>query len=85
MVVLEATLEVSQNTSDKLLPVFDSLHQYSRRNYIIVSGIPIKDEESSASLKGSIERNVLKNVRVSREFFEYEFDKIHRIEAADGS
>ena len=27
---------------------------------------------------------MLKDVEVSKEFFDYEFDKVHRIEAADG-
>ena len=39
VVVLESTLEISQNTSDKLSGEVDHLHQYSRRNCLIVSGI----------------------------------------------
>ena len=49
MKALESTLLVSQNTSDKLSEELDDqsaeldrLHQYSRRNCIIVSGIPVK-------------------------------------------
>ena len=60
------------------------MHEYSRRNCLIVSGIPIKHGESTVDLKRSIEKIVLKNVGVSKEFFEYEFDKVHRIGAADG-
>ena len=71
-------------TSDKLSAELDNLHQYSRRNCHIVSGIPIKQGESSADLKQSIEKNVLKDVGVSKEFFNYKFDRIHRIGAADG-
>ena len=82
MVVLESTLEVSQNTSNKLSPEVDNLHQYSWRNCLIVSGIPIKHGESTADLKWSIEKNVLKN-GVSKEFFDYKFDKVHRVGAAD--
>ena len=48
------------------------------------SGISIKHGESTTNLKRSIEKNVLKDVGVSKEFFEYEFDKVHRIGAADG-
>ena len=84
VVVLESTLEVSQNTSDKLSAEVDNMHQYSRRNCLIVSGIPIKHGESTADLKRAIEKNVLKDVGVSKEFFDYEFDKVHRIGAADG-
>ena len=84
VVVLESTLKVSQNTSDKLSAEVDNLQQYSRRNCLIVSGIPIKHGESTADLKRSIEKIVLKDVGVSKEFFEYEFDKVHRIGAADG-
>ena len=84
VVVLESTLKVSQNTSDKLSAEVDNLHQYSRRNCIIVSGILIKPGESTADLKQSIENNMLKDVGVSKEFFEYEFDKVHKIGAADG-
>ena len=84
VVVLESTLKVSQNTSDKLSAEVDNLQQYSRRNCLIVSGILIKHGESTADLKRSIEKIVLKDVGVSKEFFEYEFDKVHRIGAADG-
>ena len=84
VVVLESTLEVSQNTSHKLSAEVNNMHQYSRRNCFIVSGIPIKHGESTADLKRAIEKNVLKDVGVSKEFFDYEFDKVHRIGAADG-
>ena len=43
-----------------------------------------KQGESNADLKRPIEKNVLKDFGVSKEFFNYEFDKIHRIGAADG-
>ena len=84
VVVLESTLEVSQNTSDKLSAEVGNLQQYYRRNCLIVSGIPIKHGELTADLKRSIEKNVLKDVGVSKEFFEYDFDNVHRIGAADG-
>ena len=84
MVVLESTLEVNQNTSDKLSAEVGNLHQYSQRNCFIISDIPIKYVQSTADLRRSIEKNVLKDVGVSKEFFDYEFDKVHRIEAADG-
>ena len=58
VVVLESTLKVSQNTSGKLSAEVDNLHQYSRSNCIIVSGIPIKPGESTADLKQSIENNI---------------------------
>ena len=83
VVVLESTLEVSQDTSDKLSAEVDNLHQYSRRNCLIVSGTPIKHGESTVDLKRSIEKNVVKDVGVSKEFFDYEFDKVYRIGAAD--
>ena len=83
VVVLESTLEVNQNTSDKLSAEVDNLHQYSRRNCLIISEIPIKHGESTADLKRSIEKNVPKDVGVSKEFFDYEFDKVNRIGAAD--
>ena len=81
--VLESTLEVNQNASNKLSGELDNLHQYSLRNCFIVSGISIKDGESIADLKQSTEKNVVKDVWVSNEFFDSEFDKIHRIGAAD--
>ena len=84
VLVLESTLEVSQNTSDKLSAELDNLNQYSQRNCLIVSGIPIKHRESTADLKRSIENNVLKDVGVSKGFFDYKFDKVHRTGAADG-
>ena len=77
--VLESTLEISKNTSDKLSAELDNLYQHSRRNCLVVSGIPIKQGESSAKLKQLGEKNVLKDVGVSKEFFDYEFDKICRI------
>ena len=75
VVVLESTLEVSQNTSDKLSAEVDNLHQYSRRNCLIVSGIPIKHVESTVDLKRSIEKNMVKDVGVSKEFFDYNLIK----------
>ena len=84
VVVLESTLELSQNTSDKLSAEVDNMHQYSRRNCLIALGILIKHGESTADLKRSIEKNVLKDVVVSKEFFDSEFDKVPRIGAADG-
>ena len=82
VVVLESTLEVSQNRSDKLSAELDNMHQYPQCNCLIVSGIAIKHGESSANLKQSIEKNVLKDVGVSKKFFDYKFNKIHRIGAA---
>ena len=49
--VLESTLEISKNRSDKLSAELDNLHQYSRRNCLIVSGIPIKQGDASVDLK----------------------------------
>ena len=64
---LESTLLVSQNTSDKLSEEldkqsaeFDRLHQYSRRNCIIVSGIPVKKNETCEDLKRSFEKTLSK-------------------------
>ena len=85
VVVLESTLEVSQNTSDKLSAELDNIHQYSQCNCLIVSSILIKHGESSANLKQSIENNMLKDVWVSKKFFHYKFNKIHRIGAAGGN
>ena len=70
VVVLEPTLEVSQNTSDKLSAEVDNLHQNLWRNCLTVSEIPMKHGESTANLKQSIEKNVLKDVGVSKEFFD---------------
>ena len=83
--VLESTLQISKNTSDKLSVELDNLHQYSQHNCLIVSGIPITQGESSANLKQSTEKNVLKDVGVSKEFLDCEFHKIHRIGAAYGN
>ena len=61
--VLESTLLVSQNTSDKLSEELDKqsakldqLYQYSRRNCIIVFGIPVKQNEICEDLKCSFEK-----------------------------
>ena len=78
-----SSLENEVGTLENKVEV-DHMHQYSRRNCLIVSGIPIKHGESTADLKRVIEKNVLKDVGVSKEFFDYEFDKVHRIGAADG-
>ena len=84
--VLESTLLVSQNTSDNLSEELDKqsveldqLHQYSRRNCIIASGIPIKRNETCEDLKRSFEKNVIKDMgENSKEEFDFEYDKIHR-------
>ena len=62
------TLPVSQNTSDKLSEELDKqsvelyqLHQYSRRNCIILSGIPVKGNETCEEMKHSFQKNVIKD------------------------
>ena len=67
---LESTLLVRQITSDKLSEELDKqsaeldrLHQYSRRNCIIVSGIPVKKNETCGDLKRSFEKNVTLSVK----------------------
>ena len=67
---LESTLLVRQITSDKLSEELDKqsaeldrLHQYYRRNCIIVSGIPVKKNETCEDLKRSFEKNVTLSVK----------------------
>ena len=86
MEALESTLLVSQNTSDKLSEELhrqsaepDRLHQYSQRNCIIVSGIPVKKNKTCEDLQRSFQKNLIKDVgENSKEEFDFEYDKIHR-------
>ena len=93
MEALESTLLVSRNTSDKLSEELnkqsvelDQLHQYSWRNCIIVSGIPVKRNETCDDLNHSFEKNVIKDIREnSKEEFDFEYDKIHRHGKVNGT
>ena len=80
MEALESVPLVSQDPSNKLSEELDDqsaeldrLHQYSRRNCIIVSQIPVKKWED---LKCSFKRNVIKDMgENSKEEFDFEYDK----------
>ena len=90
---LELTLLVIQNTSDKLpeeldkrSAKLDQLHQSSCRNCIIVSGIPVKKNETCEDLKRSFEKNIIKDMgENSKEEFDFKYGKIHRHGKVNGT
>ena len=71
---------------DKQSAELDQLHQYSRRKCIIVSGIPVKKNETCEDLKCSFEKNVIKDMgENSNKEFDFEYDKIHRHRKVNGT
>lgn len=82
--VLESRLEVSQNANTLLSNEVDNLQQYSRRNCLIVSGIPVKNKETEKELKEQLQKE-LHDLNINPNQFENEYDKMHRIGKKDGN
>ena len=81
---LESELKIAKNCSEVLSTEVDRLQQYSRRNCLIVSGIPVKQNETTEDLKEAFQKEVLKDMGVQEEEYDFEYDKIHRVGKADG-
>ena len=74
--VLESDLAITKNVSAVLENEVDSLHQYCRRNCIVISGIPPNPKESNMELKDAV-KEAIKDT-VDDVDFEMDCDKVHR-------
>ena len=69
---------ILSNVNDKLSREVELLQQYSRRNCVVLEGIPTHKNESMESLQGKVE-TAIKGMGISQEEYTSEFDKTHRI------
>ena len=69
---------VLSNVNDKLSHEVERLQQYSRRNCIVLEGIPTHRNESVESLQGKVQ-TAITSMGISQQEYASEFDKTHRI------
>ena len=78
--MLESDISIARNISETLKTELDKLHQYSKRNCIIVSGVPVKDNETVEEIHKKIKNIIVSDIEETpSEKYENEFDKIHRV------
>ena len=63
----------------------DRLHQYSQRNCLVVSGIPVRKNETTEDLRKEFEKKVIQDLDITSEEYDFEYDKIHRVGKIDGN
>ena len=63
----------------------DQLHQYSQRNYLIVSGIPVRKNKTTDDLRKEFEKKLIQDLDITSEEYDFEYDKIHRVGRIDGN
>ena len=79
---------MATNTSSEVARLngeIDRLHQYSRRSCLIVSGIPVRKNETTGDLRKEFEKKVIKDLDITSEEYDFEYDKIHRMGKIDGN
>ena len=73
---------IATNTSELLKMEVDKLKQYSRRSFLVISGVELlrnKTTESAEETEEKVRRIVETNLYISREDFDYELYKVHRL------
>ena len=73
---------IATNTSKLSKIEVDKLKQYSRRSCLVISGVelpPNKSTESAEETEKKVCRIIETNLDISREDFDYELDKVHRL------
>ena len=73
---------IATNTSELLKMEVDKLKQYSRRSCLVISGVelpPNKSTESAEETEEKVRRIIETNLDISREDFDYELGKVHRL------
>ena len=70
---------VLNTVTENLSKENERLQQYSRRNCIVLEGIPVHKNENIQALEGKVENVITKELGISREEFMSNFDKTHRI------
>ena len=76
---LNNRLEVNNHVNDVLNEQIDSLQQYTRRNTIILDGVPSKPKETVSDVESKVKDILIKNFKVNEKSLELEYDKSHRI------
>ena len=85
--VLKLELLLNEVVSEKVITshVSDLLHekidlqQYSRRNCLILDGLPVTTNESISDLKVKVTETVINDLNIDSAELDNEFDKTHRI------
>ena len=70
---------IASHVSDLLHEKIDDLQQYSRRNCLILDGLPVTTNESISDLKVKVRETVINDLNIDSAEFDNEFDKTHRI------
>ena len=76
---LESELLVSKNDNKLLSQEVDDLHQYQRREYIILDGITPSEHETTEEITRKAKNVMVKNLNFSEEEVVIELDKCHRL------
>ena len=76
---LDSALTVAANTSSRLCikvarlnEEIDRLYRYSRRNCLIVSGIPVRTNETTDDLRKEFEKKVIQDLDITSEEYYFE-------------
>lgn len=70
---------IASHVSDLLHEKIDDLQQYSRRNCLVLEGLPVTTNESVNDLKDKVREAVTNDLNINSTEFDNEFDKTHRI------
>ena len=70
---------IASHVSDLLHEKIDNLQQYSRRNCLVLDGLPVIANESVSDLKVKVKETVVNDLKIDSTEFDNEFDKTHRI------
>ena len=70
---------IATNKSELLKMEVDKLKQYSRRFCLVMFGVEVPPNKSTESAEEKVCRIIETNLDISREDFDYELDKVHRL------
>ena len=68
---------VCSNINDTLLKEIEKMQQYSRRNCIVLEGIPVKPRESISDLEKVVKFTIKTEFKLEEKDIAAEFDKTH--------
>lgn len=77
------TLGVAKHINTILANQVDDVQQYSRRNCLIISGIPPNKDETQHDIFDHVNDTLVKKAKLSHDLFREDFDKAHRIGAVN--
>ena len=70
---------ICSNINNTLLKEIEKMQQYSRRNCIVLEGIPVKPRESISDLEKVVKSTIKTEFKLEEKDIAAEFDKTHRI------